>query len=173
MSKMYLIYSADEAWAIGKNNDLLVRIPEDMTDRFKALTLNTAVVMGKNTLLSLPKQKGLPKRVNYVLTRNKDLQFENAVTVNSFEELFGILKDCKTDIFVIGGGEIYTQLMPYCNGAFVTKIYKTFDDATVFVPNLDKAEGWRIVKETPIMMSEVGVEYSYVDYVNDSPLEWR
>lgn len=123
MKNLYMIYAADKNWAIGKDNDLLIRIPEDLKDRFKALTSGNTVVMGKNTFLSLPGKKGLPKRNNYVLTHDKNFIAENAVTVNSIDKLFEHLESSTTDIFVIGGGQIYNQLQPYCKGAYVTKFF--------------------------------------------------
>lgn len=167
MNKLWMVYAADKNWAIGKNNDLLVRIPEDLRDRFKALTSGNTVVMGKKTLLSLPGQKGLPKRLNYVLSHDKNFTAENAVVVNSLDELFAEIKKSETDVFVIGGGEIYRQLMPYCSGAFVTKIHNIFD-ADTFVDDLDKNENWHIVKESDVMHSEAGVDFQYVDYINMS-----
>lgn len=166
MNDIWLIYSADENWAIGKNNDLLVRIPEDLKDRFKALTLDKTVVMGKNTLLSLPGQKGLPRRKNYVLTKNNDFTCENVAVVHSLDELFGELESSDTDIFIIGGGTVYDQLMPYCKGAFVTKILEKFD-ADTFVCNLDENKSWSVIKESDILQSVAGVRYQYVDYINN------
>ncbi len=169
MKDLFLIYAADQNWGIGKNNDLLVAIPEDLKDRFKALTLCKTVVMGKKTLLSLPGQKGLPKRTNYVLTRQKELEAVNAITVNSIPELFEAIEASETDIMVIGGGEIYRQLRPYCKGAYVTKILKTFD-ADTFVDNLDNDPDWEIVKESEVMESVIGVSFKYVDYINNNPI---
>lgn len=167
MNDMWLIYSADENWAIGKNGDLLVRIPEDLKDRFKVLTSNNAVVMGKNTLLSLPGQKGLPCRKNYVLTKNKDFSCQNATVLHSLDELFSELENVTTDIFIIGGGEIYNQLQPYCKGAFVTKILDSFD-ADTFVDDLDNNNDWSIIKESDVFRSVAGVDFKYVDYINNN-----
>ena len=167
MKDMWLIYSADENWAIGKNGDLLARIPEDLKDRFKALTINKTVVMGKKTLLSLPGKKGLPGRTNYVLSRSEDFACENAVVLHSLCELFEKLEESNADIFVIGGGDIYRQLQPYCKGAFVTKILDRFD-ADTYVDNLDIASGWVKTKESGVMHSIAGVDFQYVDYSNNN-----
>ncbi len=158
-----MIYAADKNWAIGKDNDLLIRIPEDLKDRFKALTSGNTVVMGKNTLLSLPGKKGLPKRTNYVLTHDKNFIAENAVTVNSIDKLFEHLEISTTDIFVIGGGQIYNQLQPYCKGAYVTKILYEFE-ADTYVDNLDNNPCWQITNQSEIMHSIAGVDFKYVDY---------
>lgn len=169
MNKLYMVYSADENWAIGKNNELLVRIPEDMRDRFKALTVGHTVLMGKNTLLSLPKKRGLPNRTNYVLTTDKTFECENACIVHSLDDFFTRAKNIEGDVFVIGGGKVYNQLMPFCDGAFVTKIYRKYDDADTFVTNLDADKNWHIVKASTVMHSEADVDFSYIDYVNDLP----
>lgn len=169
MDKLYMIYSADENWAIGKNNELLVRIPEDMRDRFKALTVGNTVLMGKNTLLSLPKKKGLPNRVNYVLTTDKSFECENAIVVHSIDEFFTQAHNIEGNVFVIGGGQVYNQLLPFCDGAFVTKIYNKYDGADTFVMNLDNQPNWHIVKYGDVIHSEVGVDFAYIDYINDSP----
>lgn len=166
MDKLWLIYSADKNWAIGNKGDLLVRIPEDMKDRFKALTIGKTVVMGKKTLLSLPGQKGLPKRFNIVLSRKTTFTCENAVILHSMDDLFTYLDKVEGDVFVIGGGDMYNQLRPYADGAFVTKIYEEFD-ADTFVDNLDELDSWSIVSKTEKMLSITGVYYSYVDYINN------
>lgn len=171
MDNLYMIYSADKNWAIGKNNELLVRIPEDMRDRFKALTIGNTVLMGKNTLLSLPKKRGLPNRDNYVLTTDKTFECENASIVHSLDEFFLQAKNIKGDVFVIGGGKVYNSLMPYCKGAFVTKIYAEYD-ADTFVTNLDNEPNWHIVESSDIMHSEANVDFAYIDYVNDSVKRW-
>lgn len=165
MNSMWLIYSADENWAIGKNGDLLVRIPEDLKDRFKALTLGKTVVMGKKTLLSLPGGKGLVKRNNYVLSHDENFVCENAQVVHSLEELFAELENSAEDVFVIGGGEIYRQLQPYCTGAYVTRIAAGFD-ADTYVDDLDANSDWVKTKESELLESVSGVSFRYDDYIN-------
>lgn len=167
MKNMWLIYSADENWAIGKNGDLLVRIPEDLKDRFKALTLGKTVVMGKKTLLSLPGGKGLVKRKNYVLSHDENFVCENAQVVHSLAELFAELERSDEDIFVIGGGEIYRQLQPYCTGAYVTKIAASFDSDT-YVDNLDANSDWIKTNESEFFESVAGVSFKYIDYINEN-----
>lgn len=168
MNKLYMIYSADENWAIGKNNDLLVKIPEDMRDRFKALTVGNTVLMGKNTLLSFPKKKGLPNRQNYVLTTDRTFECENATVIHSIDEFFSLGDEISGDVYVIGGGKVYDQLIDFCDGAFVTRIYEKFDDADTFVKDLDKLPDWHVERASDIMHSEVGVDFAYIDYVNSS-----
>ena len=88
------IVCADNSWAIGKNNDLLYNIKEDMR-MFKSITTNHGdggiVVMGENTLLSLPNQKPLPKRINIVLCKD-DHKYDGFICIHDFNELVRILK---------------------------------------------------------------------------------
>ena len=102
--------SADRNWAIGKNNELLVRVPEDMKF-FRRMTTGKVVVMGRKTLESFPNHAPLPNRVNVVLTRDRSYQKEGVVLVHDMEELGEELKKYPDgDVFVIGGESIYRQL---------------------------------------------------------------
>ena len=166
MAKLWMIYCADANWGIGKNNQLLVHIPEDLKDRFKALTLGHPVIMGRKTLESLPGGKGLPGRENIVLSRTMPKASEGLTVLRSVEEILCYAASLEKDAFVIGGGEIYRQLMPYCAGAYVTKVPEAFD-ADTFVENLDRCKGWKIVRQSDLMKSVTGVSYQYVDYINE------
>ncbi len=66
--------------------------------------------------------------------------------------------------FIIGGGEIAKQTISYCNKAYITKIFKTFENADAFIPNLDLLDDWNIVKESDIYKQD-DLEYKYVDYI--------
>ena len=129
---MNLIVAVDEKWGIGKNNDFLFSIKEDMA-YFRATTLNKVVVMGGNTLRSFPNGKPLKNRVNVVVTSKTD---EDVIAVKNFDELFETLKKFEEEIFVIGGASIYPQLLPYCERAYVTKVFAD-GKAEVFFDNLD------------------------------------
>ncbi len=138
---MNLIVAVDKNWAIGKNGNLLVKIPEDQKF-FREETLGKVVVMGRKTLNSFPNGTPLAGRINVVLTREKDMNIKNAVVKRSVEETLKYLKKFRSeDIYVIGGGSIYEQFLPYCNVAHVTKINYGYDGDTYF-PNLDKNDEW-------------------------------
>jgi len=137
---MNLIVAVDEKWGIGKNNDLLFSIKEDMA-YFRATTMGKVVVMGGNTLRSFPGGKRLKNRVNVVVTRHTD---EDVIAVANLDELFCALKDyADEDIFVVGGASIYHQLLPYCKKAYVTKVFAD-GGAEVFFDNLDEMDGWTL-----------------------------
>ena len=129
------IVHADREWGIGKDNDMMFSLPRDMKF-FRETTSGHTVVMGGNTLRSFPNQKPLKNRVNIVLSRGQVR--DDCVIVRSYEELKNELKKRgDEDVFVIGGGEVYKELLPYCHGAYVTKV-DAVGGAEVFFPNLDE-----------------------------------
>lgn len=143
---MKLIVAADKNWAIGKNNELLVRISNDMKN-FRALTEGNVVVMGRKTLESFPGGMPLPKRVNIVLTRQKDYNGRGAVVVHSEKKLWEELSGYDSDhIFVIGGEAIYRMLLPYCDTAYVTKLDYEYE-ADTWMPDLDEEPGWTLTEK--------------------------
>ena len=159
---MNLIVAVDNNWAIGKNNGLLVQIPEDQKF-FRQTTTNHVVVMGRKTLESFPNKIPLPNRVNIVLTKNENYQAKDAVIVHSVEELLEVLKNYEDrEIFVIGGQSIYEQLLPYCNVAHVTKINYEYE-ADAYFPNLDKLPEWEIVADSD-EHTYFDLEYTFYKY---------
>lgn len=142
---MNLIVAVDKNWAIGKNNKLLVSIPQDMKF-FRETTKGKVVAMGRKTLESFPNGQPLKNRVNIVLTTDKDYKVNDAVVVHTVEEMVEELKKYPSeDIFVIGGESIYRQLLPYCKTAYITKIDHGYDADTYF-PNLDEDPQWKMTK---------------------------
>ncbi len=151
---MNLIVNVDKNWAIGLGSKLLVRIPQDMK-YFRSMTTGHVVVMGRKTLESFPESKPLPNRVNIVLTRDQGYQAPGALVVHSMEELKEELKKYPgEEIFVIGGGQIYRELLPLCDKAYVTKVDRAFD-ADVYFPDLDQDPQWK--------MTKVSEEQTYFD----------
>lgn len=144
---MNLIAAVDENWAIGKNNQLLVRIPADQKF-FREMTTGKVVVMGRKTLESFPNGQPLKNRTNIVLTRNKDYAVKDAVVVHSMDELHEELKKYDSeDVFVIGGEKIYEQLLDECDVAHITKIDFAYD-ADAYFPNLDENPDWEITGDS-------------------------
>ena len=141
---IYAIVHVDREWGIGKGNDMMFSLPKDMKF-FRETTLGHTVVMGGNTLRSFPNQKPLKNRENIVLSRGQVR--DDCVIVRSYKELKNEMKARKNeDIFVIGGGEVYRALLPYCHGALVTKV-DAVGGAEVFFPNLDQAPNFVCVDE--------------------------
>ncbi|KAI4445503.1 Dihydrofolate reductase [Eubacterium plexicaudatum ASF492] len=143
---MNLIVSADENWGIGRNNQLLVRIPDDLR-LFRELTEGKVVVMGRKTRESLPNGI-LANRVNLVLTHDRHYEAGNAVVVHSMDELHRRLEPYPTDeVYVIGGGSVYSQLLDECSTAYVTKIEFAYA-ADAYAPNLDHLPEWELIAES-------------------------
>ena len=159
---MNIILAVDKNWAIGKNNKLMFSIPQDMKF-FRETTTGKVVVMGRKTLESFPGGQPLKKRVNIVLTSDKNYHVNGADIVHSIDALLEELKKYPAeDIYVIGGESIYRQLLPYCDKAYVTKIEHAYD-ADTFFPNLDEDPQWRMTK-TSDEQTYFDLEYEFTIY---------
>lgn len=136
--------------ALGKNNQLPWHLPNDLM-RFKRITTGRTIIMGRKTFESLPGQ--LPNRRHIVLTRDESYRggSSDVVIVHSIPELLKML-DPSTENFVIGGGEIYAQLLPYCDKMYLTIIDQEIEADTYF-PVFDEDE-WEIIHEEPGMVDE-------------------
>lgn len=144
---MNIIVAADEKWGIGNKGNLLVRIPNDQK-LFRQETLGKTVVYGRKTLQTFPGGMLLEGRENIILSRNPDYKVKNAQVVHSLEELkekLGSLE--REDVWVIGGGEIYEQLLPFCDTVHVTRIDHTYE-ADVRFPDLDSMPEWKITADS-------------------------
>lgn len=114
--------------AIGKNNQLLWHISNDLK-RFKSITLGHTVIMGKNTLFSLPKGP-LPKRRNIILSSSMKDCFEGRCEIaTSIEEVLEKVKT-ETEVFIIGGAKVYEQFLPLCDKLYLTIVEKDFEADT-------------------------------------------
>ena len=168
---MFLIVAVDENWGIGAKGDLLVNLPEDMKF-FKSKTMGKTVIMGSATYESLPGRKPLKGRRNIVVTRNKNFAVEGFEVCHNMEEVFRITEKLDPeDVFIIGGEKIYASFLPYCHGAFVTKIYSVFE-AEKYFENLDKSENW-IIKNVSEMKSDKDHNFRFVEYQNKAPKKWK
>ena len=116
---------------IGKDNKLLWHLSEDLK-RFKINTSNKKMIMGRKTFESLPGI--LPNREHIVITRDENFKVDsNKVTiVHDLNSLLEKYSECKDEIFVIGGAEIYKQLLPYTKKIYLTNIDETFEGDTYF-----------------------------------------
>ena len=159
---MNLIAAVDKNWAIGRNNKLLVSIPDDMKF-FLETTTGKVVVMGRKTLESFPGKKPLKNRVNIVLTGDRSYQADGAVIVHDMEELHEELKKYPSeDIYVIGGESIYKQLLDECDVAHITKIDFAYE-ADAWFPNLDEKEEWVVTADSE-EQTYFDLEYYFYKY---------
>jgi dihydrofolate reductase len=155
-----IIVAVSEDWGIGKDNELLWHISEDLK-RFKRLTSGETVIMGKKTWESLPR-KPLSGRKNIVLTDNPKESIENSVTAYSIEDA---LSKCGQDeeIFIIGGGSVYRQFMPIADRLFITHVHKK-TSADVYFPEIDP-EIWEVAGEEEFRSNETNaIPYTYRIY---------
>lgn len=147
---MKTIFAVDKNWGLGKNNGLLFDLKEDMR-HFVSHTRGKIVVMGSNTLLSLPGGMPLKGRTNIVLNPNgmtEDATIKGYILAKSLDELFALLKNYDgEDVYVIGGAMLYHTLLPYCDTAYVTKV-DADGDAEVFHDNLDTLANWTLLEQS-------------------------
>jgi dihydrofolate reductase len=136
-----IIVAVAENNAIGKNNELLFCIAEDMA-RFRRLTTaGGAVIMGRKTFESLG-AKPLPERRNIIVSRTLQTRTDTAIARSLDEALALCATDAET--FIIGGAMLYKQAMTRAQRIYMTKVYAADDDADAFFPTLDSAQ-WRVV----------------------------
>ena len=160
---MNAIVAVDANWAIGCQGDLLFSLPTDMR-RFRTLTMGGTVILGRKTLDSFPGGKPLPKRRNIVITRNPDLTVEGAEIASGPEEALALAQGDE-NIWVIGGGSVYTALLSRCVRVYLTKVDQAAEYADTFFPNLDKLPNWKVEKRAE-PVEENGLTYRFIDYVN-------
>ena len=155
-----IIVAVSEDLGIGKDNELLWHISEDLK-RFKKLTSGNAVIMGKKTWESLPRRP-LPGRKNIVLTDDPNESIENSVTAYSIDDA---LDKCgpAEEIFIIGGGSIYRQFMPIADRLFITHVHKKAP-ADIFFPEIDRSV-WEIIEKEEFKTDESNnIPYTYTIY---------
>ncbi len=148
-------------YAIGKDNDLLWHIPNDLK-RFKKLTENHFIVMGKRTYYSLPKRP-LPNRTSLIITDIADEKIDDCLMAYSIGDAVSKM-DGEKENFVIGGGSIYKQFMPLANKLYITRVHKEFD-ADTFFPEIS-LDDWELVYSMDIENDDKNeFNYSFEEYV--------
>lgn len=136
-----MIAAASGNNVIGKDNDMLWRLPDDFK-RFKALTSGHSIIMGRKTFESLPGI--LPNRTHVIVTRNKDYKVDGCEVESSLAEAL-ITTRTEKDVFIIGGGEIYNQGMELADKIELTRVHANFDGDTFF-PEINLNE-WKLINE--------------------------
>ena len=143
---------------LGKNNDLIWHFKEDMKF-FKQTTMGHPVIMGRKTFESLP--KALPGRKNIVISANPEYKADGAEVVTSVEEAIKLAEAENTDAFVIGGGRIYTEFLPYADNLYLTEINAECPDADTYFPDFNKSD---YIKEIINFYDVDGTEFYHVIY---------
>jgi dihydrofolate reductase len=158
-----IIVAISQENAIGKNGQLLCHLPSDL-QHFKQITSGKTVVMGERTFFSLPKHP-LPNRKNIVLTDVPNKTFEGAQSVYSIEEIVDLFSKTDEEIFIIGGGMVYRQMMPFADKLYITHIHHSWQDADTFFPEID-SNTWTLTQsETMPADDKNPYDYSFAEYI--------
>lgn len=156
---MDAIVAVYDDWGIGANGTQPVAVSADRKF-FRSTTKGAAVIVGRKTLADFPGGQPLPKRRNIVLTR-QDVSMDGVEIAHSPGEAAQMVAGME-NVFVIGGGSVYRQMLPMCEKVYVTKVHATPESDTFF-PNLDEEDGWKM---TGILESgeENGIRYEMCLY---------
>ncbi len=160
MCSVSIIAAVAKNKAIGKNNGLLCHIPGDLK-RFKSLTTNHAVIMGRHTFESLPKGP-LPNRKNIIITTMPEHIVGDCFPADSLEDAFDLAGKEK-EVFVIGGGAIYKQAIDKANKMYLTLINGEFEGDTFF-PEVNFDEWKEIFREEHKASGDCPHDFSFVNY---------
>jgi dihydrofolate reductase len=137
------VVAASENNVIGKDNRLLWHLPNDMKF-FKNTTWGMPVIMGRKTYESLGKP--LAGRINIIMTRDKNWSADKTVASSNFEEAMKAAADTDAkEVFVIGGGEIFKQVLPKANKVYLTRVHAKFE-GDAFFPELP-ASDWKLLSQ--------------------------
>lgn len=153
-----IIVAIANNFAIGKNNSLLFHLPNDLK-HFREITSGHSLIMGRNTLLSLPKWP-LPNRRHIVITDKKDDVFPGCEVVFSINEAIEKVHN-EPEAFVIGGGMVYRQFYPLAQKLYLTFVHKPFD-ADVYFPEIDFNE-WEETMRNDFYDENNGFNYSFLN----------
>lgn len=162
MIMVNIIVAVADNWAIGKDNQLLWHISEDLKF-FKRTTLGCPVVMGRRTFESIGRP--LPKRTNIVVSRGFDAP-EGVLVASSLEQALELAGggSCESDVFVIGGGQIYAQSMDLAQKLYITHVHTVIEDADAFFPAIDP-QVWQVESRSELYNDEEsGYDYEFVVY---------
>jgi len=160
MKPLSIIVAIAQNNAIGKDNDLLWHISEDLK-RFKRTTLNHTVVMGLNTFYSLP-VRPFPNRRNIVIVDDKTVKIEGCEMAYSIEEAVDLCDENREN-FICGGASIYRQFLPLADKLYLTVVYKDFE-ADTFFPEINYND-WKLIEESERMLDEkTQLAFAYFTY---------
>lgn len=159
--RITIIAAADENNAIGKDNQLIWHLSEDLK-RFKALTNGHHIIMGRKTFESFPKP--LPNRTHIVVTRQNPYKVpEGVIVVGNLEDALDASRE-DSNPFIIGGGEIYQQSMTFANVIELTRVHHSFENADTFFPEIDETI-WSITNKQSFDKDEQhAYPYTFITY---------
>ncbi len=159
--RVSLIAALDRNYAIGKGNALPWRLPDDLK-RFKALTFGKTVLMGRKTAESLG--RALPKRRNLVLTRSGRAPFDGMQAVASLQEALDIARIDGDELCVIGGGELYSLVLPMATHMHLSLVDTVVEGADAFFPRFDTSSWRETARESHATDALHAFAFEFVDY---------
>ena len=159
------VVAVAENGVIGKDNAMPWRLKSDL-QRFKAITIDKPVVMGRKTFETL--RRPLPRRTNIVITRNSEFRTPGAVVTTSFERARGLasgdaLRRGVNEIAVIGGAEIYAQWFDIADRLEITEVHAQPDGDTYF-PTIDREVWNEVSRVRNVASGDDSADFSYVTY---------
>ena len=160
---MELIVAVYDDWGIGREGTQPIALSADRKF-FRETTRGAAVIVGRRTIEDFPGKKPLPGRVNLAMSRS-EAEIPGFTVCHSPEEALAQTKNAPR-AFVIGGGSVYRQMLPYCDRAYVTKVHTTPESDTFF-PNLDEDPDWGL-SQTLQSGEENGIAYEMLLYCRRS-----
>ena len=164
--KICAIVAVCDDWGIGNGGGMVVANRADMR-HFVECTTGHPVIMGRRTLESFPGGRPLKNRRNIVLTRDASFAREGVEVVRSVEEALALVAD-GTEAWVIGGGDVYRQFLPYCCEAEVTR-NRCVREADTYFPDLDASDEWVVFRRSDAMTvapgeGDEGLAFEFVTY---------
>jgi dihydrofolate reductase len=167
--RVALIAALDRNGAIGRDNDLPWRLPDDLK-RFKALTLGKPVLMGRKTAESLG--RALPGRLNLVLTRSGQAPFADMQPLASIEEALRLATEAgASELSIIGGAEIYALTLPLADRMYLTHVDTAVEEADAFFPAFDAAQWKAVARQQHPTDAKHAFAFEFVDYVRQAALD--
>ena len=157
MKNISIIACVGKNLELGKNNDLIWHLPNDLK-YFKNVTSGKTVIMGRRTFDSLPGI--LPKRRNVVLQLPNESKIDGVEIYNDIPSILDAVKD-EDEAFIIGGASIYKQFLDYANKLYLTEVHEQCKDAAVYFPKFDKRKYKKSIVGNG---SDNGINYSFVVY---------
>lgn len=154
------VVAMDKNRVIGKNNDLPWRLPADLA-YFKRVTMGNPIIMGRKTHESIGRV--LPGRENIIVTRNEDYQASGCEVLHHIDDIKRLDKENEEELFVIGGAELFRELLPIADRLYVTHIHHEFEGDTFF-PSVSWSE-WKVIsREQGVKDEKNPYDYEYVVY---------
>lgn len=155
---MNFIAIVDKKWGIAKDGKQIITIPDDMR-HFQELTIGGTIIMGRKTYETIG--YALPGRINVVFSKDYKFNPYDAIVCSNVQHAINILGE-SNNLWVIGGQSIYQQLLPYCDKAYITYVFKDFD-ADQFICNLDVSPEWNLTYSGPNKKFNL-IRYHFCEY---------